>query len=159
MKKLYSFHWDCGRMGDVNGLFIEDSDFVDSMIGYRVYFGEILGKHSEIYGNLSEDDLEVISEDQEKIEWLAEVIGSNTISGYNPMDYIRINCSFCDNPIVEDGWWSKYILLDNGEYICNDREYLEDGEKTCWEKRVELWLNIGDFTQEDIDNMVVKEGK
>ena len=88
MKKLYSFFWDCGRMGDVEGLFIAEESEVDSAIGSQVYFGEILGKHSEISGTLSSVDLKVISDEQDKIDWLLGIIGYN-VSGYNPLDYVQ----------------------------------------------------------------------
>lgn len=88
MLKLYRFYWDCRRGGCVEGLFIEDSDVVEKYIGGDVYFGEILGKHSDVYGTLDEGDLTVISEDQEKIQWLQEILG-NSVSGYNPFDYMQ----------------------------------------------------------------------
>lgn len=88
MKALYSFFWDCGRMGSVEGLFIEEKEVVQQNIGENVIFGEILGKHSEIYGTLDKGDLTIKSEDQEFIKKLQEVFGSNTVSGYNPLLYI-----------------------------------------------------------------------
>lgn len=89
MLKLYKFFWDYGRMGDVEGLFVADTEQVEAAIGSAVYFGEILGKHSEIYGDLGYEDLEIISDDPEKIAWLVEIIGSSTISGHNPLYYIK----------------------------------------------------------------------
>lgn len=87
MKKLFSFYWDCGRMGGVEGLFIATQDEVDSAIGKQVYFGEILGKHSEVYGKLDAEDVTLVSEDQDKVQWLEGLLGE-TISGYNPLEYI-----------------------------------------------------------------------
>ena len=88
MLKLYRFCWPQRRGGDVEGLFVEDSDVVENAIGADVYFGEICGKHSDVYGTLDEEDLTVVSEDQEKIEWLVDILG-RSISGYNPFDYIE----------------------------------------------------------------------
>lgn len=88
MRKLYSFFWDCGRMGDVEGLFIAEESEVDAAIGSQVYFGEILGKHSEISGTLSSVDLKVISDEQDKIDWLLSIIGPD-VSGYNPLYYVQ----------------------------------------------------------------------
>lgn len=134
MLKLYSFHWDCGRQGEVDGLFAADSDLVDNMIGERVHFGEILGKHSEVYGKLDREDLEIVSEDKEKIDWLVEVIGSSTISGYNPLGYLRIKCEKCGYPICEDGGYIEHEFID-GSHYCNDKESLDEGEtKTCAQK-------------------------
>jgi len=88
MLKLYSFFWDCGRMGEVEGLFVSEPEIVDNAIGKEVYFGEILGKHSEIFGTINEEDLRVESEDQEKISWIVSLLSEN-ISGFNPLDHIE----------------------------------------------------------------------
>lgn len=88
MNKLYRFHWSCGRQGDVEGLFVADSDYIDKKIGSEVNFFSALGKYSEIRGILNKEDLEVISEDQEKIDWLVGTVESDTISGYNPLSYL-----------------------------------------------------------------------
>lgn len=114
-KFLYRFYWDCGRMGDLEGLFIADPDRVKAMLGLRVYFGEVLGKHSEIYGTLTEDDLTVISKDQDKIEWLANLLGT-TVSGWNPIRYINVECEVCGDPVAEYGDWYEHELID-GSYI------------------------------------------
>ena len=87
MKKLYSFFWECGRMGTLDGLFVAEEAEVNAIIGKEIYFGEVLGKHSEIYGRLDEIDLEVKSDDQDFINKLVEIIGDNTISGFNPLVY------------------------------------------------------------------------
>ena len=85
MQKLYRFFWDCGRQGDVEGMFVATPEEVAAVIGKQVYFGEILGKHSEIHGEPEEKDFTIISEDQEKIAWLVDTIGDKTICGYNPL--------------------------------------------------------------------------
>jgi hypothetical protein len=87
-KSLYKFFWDCGRMGDVEGLFIADEEDVAEAIGKEVYFGEILGKHSEVYGTLDEGDLEKIDIDSETIEKLIPHLGLHW-SGYNPLNYMN----------------------------------------------------------------------
>lgn len=87
MRKLYQFYWDCGRMGDIEGLFVADEADVAATIGKQLYFGEILGKHSDIHGQLDEGDLTVKSEDQHFIDKLVEVIGNTDVSGYNPLNY------------------------------------------------------------------------
>lgn len=83
---LYKFYWDCGRMGDLEGLFVVDSKDLENLYGKEIYFGEVLGKHSEIYGTLESKDISLISDDQEKIDWLVNLFGTS-ISGFNPVDY------------------------------------------------------------------------
>jgi len=89
MKAIYEFEWDCGRMGTVQGIFIAEKSMVEQKIGKEVYFGEILGKHSEIFGQLNEEDLVIKTEDQDFITKFEEIMGTGTISGYNPLTYIE----------------------------------------------------------------------
>ncbi len=89
MEKLYKFHWDCNRMGDVHGIFAATQDEVKAAIGKEVYFGEILGKHSEIYGPLEERDLTILTDDKDFIA-KAKSFGMVPM-GHNPLDHID-NC-------------------------------------------------------------------
>lgn len=86
MKKLYRFFWDCGRQGEVNGIFVAEEENIKESLGKEVYFGEILGKHSEICGELSEEDFEVLTDDQEFIKKFQEF---GCASGYNPLSYLQ----------------------------------------------------------------------
>lgn len=83
-KCLWSFYWDCGRQGEVEGLFKATKEEVENAIGKEVYFGEILGKHSEIYGTIEEGEIELVSDNP------IEVINA-TESGYNPLEYLEEN--------------------------------------------------------------------
>lgn len=87
MKGFYSFYWDYGRMGDVSGVFIADEVDVKNIIGKNVYFGEILGKHSEVYGIVEEKDIELKTNDQAFISKFEGIMGEDWSSGYNPLDY------------------------------------------------------------------------
>jgi len=89
MKKLYEYKVEYGRMGTVEGLFVADETIVMAAMGRIAHFGEILGKHSDISLELAIRDMVVKSEDQNFISKLIEIIGSNTISGYNPLDYME----------------------------------------------------------------------
>jgi hypothetical protein len=90
MKNLYNFYWDCGRMGSLDGLFVATPEEVAASIGREAYFGEVLGKHSEISGTVLKDHITLVSDDQHKVEWLVEVTGGNpTINGFNPLEYIE----------------------------------------------------------------------
>ena len=84
---LYKFYWDVGRMGEVDGLFAATQTDIDAAIGKKVYFGEILGKHSEIYGTLAADDLTLLNVPEDVVAILVKELGVN-ISGYNPLDYL-----------------------------------------------------------------------
>ena len=73
-------------MGDVSGLFVSTREELATAYGKHVYFGEILGKHSEVSGTLEENEFEILSEDQDFIDKLVALLGTS-ISGYNPFDY------------------------------------------------------------------------
>ena len=85
MKGVYKFYWNCGRSGSLEGIFVADSEEVASAVGKKVYFGEVLGKHSEVYGALEEGDLTLITEEQN----IVELFETHDIqSGWNPLEYI-----------------------------------------------------------------------
>jgi hypothetical protein len=88
-KVLVAFGWDCGRQGMLEGLFVTTQEKIDASIGKEVYFGEVLGKHSEIFGPLKREDFIVKSDDPAFIDKLVEIIGSGNISGYNPFDFME----------------------------------------------------------------------
>lgn len=85
---LYSFYWDCGRMGELNGVFKATQEQVDCAIGNHAYFGEVLGKYSEVEGIVEEDEITLISDDPIKVINSVE-------SGFNPLEYMRYECSKC----------------------------------------------------------------
>jgi hypothetical protein len=85
MRKLFKFYFNCGRMGKLDGLFIAYQEEIDELIGKNVYFGEVLGKHSEITGIIEKEEIKEISNDQELINKLEELFGSDTLCGINPL--------------------------------------------------------------------------
>lgn len=86
-RKLFGFSADCGRMGILDGLFIATQEQVDEIIGKDVYFGEVLGKHSDIEITMNEDDFAEITDDQDLINQLEKLFKSTTLCGYNPLNY------------------------------------------------------------------------
>ena len=88
-KLLVQFYWDCGRMGDLEGLFITTEDELKSWYGREACFGEVLGKHSEIDGTIDESDFTIKSDDQEFIDKIEEQLGIH-LSGFNPGAYIHV---------------------------------------------------------------------
>ena len=84
---LYKFHWDCGRMGQLDGVFVANHKDVVDLTGRNVYFGEVLGKHSEIYGKIEEGEVWMLTNDQDFIE-KAEKYGL-VPTGFNPLSHIE----------------------------------------------------------------------
>jgi len=86
MEKLYRFQADFQRYGNLSGLFIADEITVQEAIGKELYFGEVLGKHSDIFLTLQEDNIEVVTDDQEFIA-KAKTYGL-AHNGYNPLYHL-----------------------------------------------------------------------
>jgi hypothetical protein len=113
-KYLWKFYWDCGRNGDLEGLFVATEQEIQILIGKHANFGEVLGKHSEIYGTIEEDDIEKIDLDSKAIEKVILILGE-TWSGYNPLDYVRYDCSRC-----EDSYSTEDLYKINEKDVCWD---------------------------------------
>lgn len=89
-KAVYKLKVDCGRQGELEGLFIAKKNHVKILLesGLEIYFGEVLGKHSEIYGILEEKEVIFVSDSQEVID----IIETHELqNGFNPFEYQVIN--------------------------------------------------------------------
>lgn len=73
-KALYKLHFDCGRQGILTGLFVQDPSKVKKLVDSKeeIYFGEALGKHSEIIGPLGDVDYTFITDDPKVIKVVEE---------------------------------------------------------------------------------------
>lgn len=88
---IVSMSLDYGRCGKVKGVFlVSKEDFeLAKKLNPQVYFGEILGKHSEVYCDFNEISFEVKTEDQEKVNALIEMDMHS--SGYDPFEYLEMH--------------------------------------------------------------------
>ena len=86
MKAVFKMDCKCGRMGNLQGVFVAEREDVAILIdnGLRVYFGEVLGKHSDICGAIDKDEIKEVSEDPKVVSLVEEYGLSN---GYNPFHY------------------------------------------------------------------------
>lgn len=80
---VYKFHWDCGRQGNVEGLFVLTDIQYAELLGKHVNFGEILGKHSSVYGIVEKSDLTFVTANPVIVHFV-----KHNTSGYNPLDYV-----------------------------------------------------------------------
>lgn len=85
VKGIYRFTWDCGRSGRLRSIFVAERDEVVRAGGKKVYFGEVLGKHSDVYGTLEIGDIEFVSDDAADVETFERL---RLATGYNPLDYL-----------------------------------------------------------------------
>lgn len=86
MKALFKMNFDYGRSGSLQGLFIAEKEYIDFLVEkeLEVYFGEVLGKHSEVYGRVASEEITMITTDESVIH-IIEV--HKLENGYNPLDY------------------------------------------------------------------------
>lgn len=83
MRTLYKFQEDFGRNGELLGFFVADNREVSDFIGREIYFGEVLGKHSDVYVTLTKENLIPLTSDQEFID---KVIAYGLAPvGHNPL--------------------------------------------------------------------------
>ncbi len=89
-KAVYKLNIDFKRMGNLTGLFIAEKAHVKKLIEDKieVYFGEVLGKHSEVFGSLEEKDIIFVSDNLEVIKVIEEFDLEN---GHNPFNYGAIH--------------------------------------------------------------------
>ena len=101
-ERVYKWHWDCGRMGSVEGLFVATEEAVAAAIGQDVYLGEVLGKHSEVQGTLEEKEFTPLSDNEAVIAFVQE----HGPFGFNPLSYVgsedngisALWCHSCEQP-------------------------------------------------------------
>lgn len=94
-KAVYEFSKYFGRMGDINGVLVLDKKKAEWLQGKRVYFGEILGKHSEII--VDSLKLEELSDNEEVVAF-CERFGP--FGNYLPIDSIVEDYYF---ELIDDG--------------------------------------------------------
>lgn len=113
---LWSFYWDCGRNGELEGLFKATKEEVQNAIGKTAYFGEVLGKHSDIYGTIEEREIQLVSDDPMKVI-------SSTESGFNPLNYIEYHCEKCNCDCMA----YDYDIEKNMCYYCSEKAEEQGG--------------------------------
>lgn len=89
-KAVYKLNVSFGRMGDLSGLFVAKKNHVKLLLEHKleVYFGEVLGKHSEIYGEIEESDMSLVSDSIDVID----VVEKHKLeTGFNPFEYSITN--------------------------------------------------------------------
>ena len=88
MKAIYKFTLDAGRLGYLHGIFCEETGTVAEVIerGGELYFGEVLGKHSDIACDVDADCFDFVTDDQSAVEAFERY---GLAHGYNPLRYIR----------------------------------------------------------------------
>lgn len=71
-------------MGHVEGVFVATEEDVEKIMGQEIYFGEILGKHSEVCFDMDTSNLTMVSNSPEVVKVIED---HGLESGYNPFAY------------------------------------------------------------------------
>lgn len=111
---LWRFYLDCGRSGSLVGLFVASEYDVEQAIGKEVYFGEVLGKHSEVYAELGEHHFSKVDLDSQTVMKVKFVLGRNW-SGFNPLEYVRNYCEECGERLEYGEWCDCECTEEGGE--------------------------------------------
>lgn len=130
-KYLWKFYWDCGRMGDLETLFVATEEEIKDLIGKEANFGEVLGKHSEVYGTIEEKDITKIDLDSETVEKVSKILGI-TWSGHSVFDHVMYECPICKDRFCGYDWNYK-------NHRCN---YCEDEND---ERDNDTWFHDSDM--------------
>lgn len=80
MKKLWRFEW-CSDYGNLTGLFKATDAEVENLLGKQVYFGDVEGKYSEVYGTIEKGEITLESDNPVVVEAINPI-------GLNPLEYI-----------------------------------------------------------------------
>ena len=119
--KLWKFDICFGRAGDIAGLFIATEKEVDFLIDRNIDFGEVLGKHSEVYHQFTKEDLKIIDVSSSTVQELLKAVGTRYINGSNPFEYLyaKVICTKCRNEEYEE----VSYLLNNNCSVCGNNTY------------------------------------
>ena len=80
---IYRFYFDYGRMGYLSGLFVATPRKISKAYGLRMSFGEALGKHSEVSGEFGPENVSLVEQRPEFVNWFRETVEG---SGYDPLE-------------------------------------------------------------------------
>jgi hypothetical protein len=86
MRGIYKFLVDCGRHGELTGVFSCEKEELEGIIGQRITFSDVLGKHSEFNVILEWTHLTEVTNDKKFVE-LFDLYQVST--GINPLDYFE----------------------------------------------------------------------
>jgi len=86
-KILVKFELDCGRCGEIESLFVATKKDLQKLDGKMLHFNEVLGKHSFVEHLCKESDFKIVSNDEDKINWLVSILGEQ-ISGITLIEHL-----------------------------------------------------------------------
>lgn len=84
-RAIYKFKAVC-KDGELNGIFTETMKNVQTMIDnkFEIFFGEVLGRDSEVVVKIFPENLQLVSEKEPEVEMFESL---NLSNGFNPFEY------------------------------------------------------------------------
>lgn len=86
MLGIYRFEFDCGRMGELHGIFVASAQEIEQVYGKVACFSDVLGKHSEINVTLGPSVIGLVTDDPAVVATFSKY---NMETGYNPLVYVE----------------------------------------------------------------------
>jgi hypothetical protein len=102
---LYQWSASFGRMGDLSGIVITTPKELKIRAGADVYFGEVLGKHSNVWYEFDPSDFRLITNKPHEMDALKQL--PNLLSGYDPIEALGLRCPLCKK---WDRYWEDWQL-------------------------------------------------
>jgi len=86
-KAIYKLLISIPRHGTISGIFVIEKKYMKKLLEEKIeiYLGEVLGKHSEVYVTVEEDEIVEITDDVTVVEIFENY---NLYSGINPFEYV-----------------------------------------------------------------------
>jgi len=124
MKAIYKLNLDCGRDGSLYGIFVADKEYVEVLVNndIEVYFGEILGKHSDVSLTIDDADVELITDDAKVIDMFEEYELS---TGINPFDYDSYDFDYDSIGLIDNGNVTVYDIVE--KIVENNKNISDNG--------------------------------
>lgn len=105
-RAIYKLNIDCHRQGSLEGVFIAEKEQIEYLVNNKIeiYFGEVLGKHSQVIVTIDENEIIEVTDNEEFIKLFEQ---HDLSSGFSPFGY---HTSMNDADLFEDQW---QIYLDS----------------------------------------------
>ena len=95
MQKIFKYSLNYGRMGTLEGMFFSTEEEIGKILGKEIYFGDVLGKHSNINVEFERSDFEVVEVTDDFVKTIKEL--GLVPNGYNPLEYEELEEDYGEN--------------------------------------------------------------
>lgn len=143
-KALYKLSLDCGDMGTLTGSFVAEKEDIEYLTNssIRVYFGAVLGEHSEVASLLDSNDIKLLTDDPSIVSQFEKINGIKLLTDdpsiASQFEKMKLSSQF--NPLERTAWG-----IDKEDLIARGYEVKKGEKYSNW--TVKQWI---DFFREAI---------